>query len=478
MVFITWPLVWDEVRKFEALKAVWHRGAVDADGKSGDGAGITIQIPSLLLKNEIASLKNIEDGDIGLAMCFMPNNESELKKAKKIFEHAIRDTSLTFIDWRVVPINQQILGGTAKESAPKILQAIITKDLSVSQGAAFDRALYLARKRVESMYQNEGIDAYIVSMSARTVVYKGLMVADQLQEFYLDLKNKNTQSSTALLHQRFATNTLPNWELAQPFRVVAHNGEFNTLLGNRNWMNARESTITSAVWKDNIKDLLPIIQPIGSDTASFDEAFELLAYSGRSLMHSLMMLIPEAWENMPNLDLALHSFYEYHACLTEPWDGPAAVVATNGTVTAAIMDRNGLRPARYQVTNDGIVIVASEVGLINIGLENVVESGRLGPGQMIAVDNIRKKFLYNDEIKSEVASRKPYENWIKENLIHLADLNQTPDKNEDSSELSLEQLKIIFGYSREEIDTVIKPMSESAKEAVGLQERADPASHE
>ena len=451
----------------EGVVNLTHRGAVSADSKSGDGAGITIQIPSLLLKNEISSLKNIEDGDIGLAMCFMPDNEADLKKAKKIFEQAIRDTALTFIDWRVVPVNQEVLGGTAKESAPKILQAIITKDLLVSQGAAFDRALYLARKRAESMYQNEAINAYIVSMSARTVVYKGLMVADQLQEFYLDLKDENTQSSTALLHQRFATNTLPNWELAQPFRVVAHNGEFNTLLGNRNWMNARESTITSAVWKENVKDLLPIIQPIGSDTASFDEAFELLAYSGRSLMHSLMMLIPEAWENMPNLNPALHSFYEYHACLTEPWDGPAAVVATNGTVTAAIMDRNGLRPARYQVTNDGVVIVASEVGLINIGLENVVESGRLGPGQMIAVDNIRKKFLHNDEIKSEVASRKPYENWIKENLIHLADLNQTPDKDKDSSELSLEQLKIIFGYSREEIDTVIKPMSESAKEAVG-----------
>tara|TARA_Y100001970_G_scaffold131993_1_gene162809 strand:- start:1858 stop:6387 length:4530 start_codon:yes stop_codon:yes gene_type:complete len=451
----------------EGVVNLTHRGAVSADSKSGDGAGITIQIPSLLLKKEMDSLKDFDEGDFGVAMCFMPSDDADLKQAKDIFEQAINDTDLKLIAWRVVPVNEDVLGGTAKDSAPKILQAIIEKNLSIIQGAAFDRSLYLARKRAESNYKKKNINAYIVSMSARTVVYKGLMVADQLQEFYLDLKDENTQSSTALLHQRFATNTLPNWELAQPFRVVAHNGEFNTLLGNRNWMHAREQAMTSAIWKDSIKDLLPIIQPIGSDTASFDEAFELLAYSGRSLMHSLMMLIPEAWENMPNLNPALHAFYEYHACLTEPWDGPAAVVATNGTVTTAIMDRNGLRPARYQVTNDGVVIVASEVGLIDIGLENVVESGRLGPGQMIAVDNVRKKFLHNDEIKSEVASRKPYANWIKENLIHLSDFNEAFDSSEDSSEFSLDQLKIIFGYSREEIDTVIKPMSESAKEAVG-----------
>ena len=453
----------------EGVVNLTHRGAVSADAKSGDGAGITIQIPRVLLESELPALKEIPEDDIGLAMCFMPKEEKECNHAKKLLEEAIKVTGIEIFAWRDVPINNTVLGGTAIESLPSITQAIISRPKTISAGAAFDRSLYLARKRAESLFRQNELDAYIVSMSARTVIYKGLMVADQLAEFYLDLKNKNTLSSTALLHQRFATNTMPNWKLAQPFRVVAHNGEFNTLLGNRNWMNAREPALSSAIWEEDIKDLFPIIWPIGSDTASFDEAFELLAYSGRSLLHSLMMLMPEAWENMPNLDPALHAFYEYHACLTEPWDGPAAVVATNGTTTAAIMDRNGLRPARYQVTEDGIVVVASEVGLVNIDLAKVVESGRLGPGQMIAVDNVRKKFFHNDEIKLEIATRKPYKNWIEKHLVHLSAITGQASKQKlnNNQQLSLDQMKILYGYSHEEIEYIIKPMVTSAKEAVG-----------
>src|SRR5690606_8537335 len=273
------------------------------------------------------------------------------------------------------------------------------------QGPQFDRSLYLARRRAERRLREQGLhDTYVVSMSSTTVVYKGMMIATRLADLYPALQDPRVVSSIALYHQRFATNTLPSWELAQPFRMTAHNGEFNTLLGNRNWMLAREPELASPVWGDAVEDLKPVIQPIGSDTASFDEALELLVLSGRDLLHSVMMLIPQAWENMPNLDASLRAFYEYHACLTEPWDGPAAIAVSNGVQVAAIMDRNGLRPARYQVTRDGLVIMGSEVGLVEIPPADIVESGRLGPGEMIAVDTVRRQFLHNDEIKNEVAS--------------------------------------------------------------------------
>jgi glutamate synthase (NADPH/NADH) large chain/glutamate synthase (ferredoxin) len=454
----------------EGVINLTHRGAVSADSTSGDGAGITIQIPFELLASEFPNfIDDIREGNLGIAMCFMPSDEKNFNQSKSILEKAITNTGLELLTWRSVPIDKSVLGGTALESLPNIIQLLIKKTKDINIGSEFDRSLYLARKRAEKLFRDDNLDSYIVSMSSRTVIYKGLMVANQLQAFYPDLSNEKTKTATALLHQRFATNTLPNWKLAQPFRIVAHNGEFNTLLGNRNWMKAREPSLTSAVWKQNIDELKPVILPIGSDTASFDEALELLSYSGRSLLHSLMMLIPEAWENMPNLDPNLHAFYEYNACLTEPWDGPAAVVATNGSITAAIMDRNGLRPARYQITSDGLVIIASEVGLIDIDLNTVVESGRLGPGEMIAVDNVRKKFLNNNEIKKEIAERKPYKNWIDKNLIHLSEKSISTDyaDNLEHKTLPIDQLEILYGYSHEEVEYILKPMAVTAKEPVG-----------
>ncbi|HET9949676.1 MAG TPA: glutamate synthase large subunit [Longimicrobiales bacterium] len=309
------------------------------------------------------------------------------------------------------------------------------------------------------------MDAYIVSMSSRTVVYKGLMVAPQLEAFFHDLADERAVSSVALFHQRFATNTLPNWKLAQPFRMIGHNGEINTLLGNRNWMSAREPELTSTLWGEEIEELIPVIWPIGSDSASLDEAFELLVVSGRDLLQAMRMLVPEAWENDPDIDPQLRAFYEYHACLMEPWDGPAAIAFTDGVVAAATMDRNGLRPARYQVTSDGLVVMASEVGLLDLDLAQVVESGRVGPGEMIAVDTAQRVFLRNDEIKKRLARSRPYVQWVEGNLRHLEPAGDAEPSYPGGDDLG--RLQVLHGYTREELKQVLAPMASEGKEPTG-----------
>ena len=452
----------------EAVVNLTHRGAVSADARSGDGAGVMIQIPYELLTEEAAALGwTIEQPqELAVAMVFLPVDEAARPRARTLLEAACTESGLAVVGWRPVPLDPSVLGGGALETLPGIEQLLITA--GGLRGADYDRALYLARRRAERSYRDEEIDCYVVSMSARTLVYKGLMVAPQLEQFFPDLGDERTVASVALFHQRFATNTLPTWELAQPFRMVAHNGEINTLLGNRNWMSAREPELTSAVWGDQLQDLIPVIWPIGSDTASFDEALDLLVASGRNLLHAMMMLIPEAWENMPNMDPALRAFYEYHACLSEPWDGPAAVAFTNGTIAAAVMDRNGLRPARYQVTRDGIVVMGSEVGLVDIPLSEIVESGRVGPGEMIAVDTARRQLLHNDEIKREIASRRPYADWVSRNLHHLdSALHSSNGRIREHVESDVEQLQILHGYTHEELEYVIKPMAADGKEPVG-----------
>ena len=332
----------------EAVINLTHRGAVNADALSGDGAGVTIQIPHELLAEEAARLgRGIEDDPsaLAVAMVFLPPDEAHRPRARQVLEEQARRAGIEVIGWRTVPIDASVLGGMALDLLPGVEQLLLHRAEGV-EPAEYERALYLARRRAEHAFADEDLDCYIVSMSSRTVVYKGLMVAPQLPRFYPDLADERTQSAVALFHQRFATNTLPNWKLAQPFRLVAHNGEINTLLGNRNWMTARERVLSSDVWGEDVADLAPVIWPLGSDTASLDEALDLLMHSGRDVVHAMMMLIPEAWENMPNMDPTLRSFYEYHACLLEPWDGPAAVAFTDGVSAAAVMDRNGLRPAR------------------------------------------------------------------------------------------------------------------------------------
>ena len=446
-----------------------HRGAVLADATSGDGAGVTIQLPRELLAEDAARM-GMDEGNLprlALAMLFLPAEEKTSDRSRAILEDAAVRTGITTLGWRVVPTDPSVLGESALESLPGIEQLFIERPSGMSS-AEFDRALYLARARAEAGYRREDIDCYIVSMSAHTVVYKGLMVATDLARFFPDLEDERTVSGVALFHQRFATNTLATWRLAQPFRLIAHNGEINTLLGNRNWMSAREPELTSGFWGDQIEDLIPVIHPIGSDTASLDEAFELLATSGRGLLHAMAMLIPEAWETLPNMDPQLREFYEYHACLTEPWDGPAAVAFTDGTVAAAVMDRNGLRPARYQVTSDGVVIMSSEVGLADLPLSEIVESGRVGPGEMIAVDTARRQFLHNDEIKAEMAAQRPYGQWVSENLHHLATLELDPKRYKSSADdPDLLCLQALHGYTQEEIGYVLTPMGRDGKEPTG-----------
>jgi len=449
-----------------AVDALTHRGAVNADPLTGDGSGVTIQIPHELLQDDLESLgADVSPDDLAVAMVFLPHEEADRPAARAALEEECARVGLGVIGWRVVPTDQSVLGPQALESVPGFEQLLLQRPAD-QQGPQFDRSLYLARRRAERRFEESGLHCYVVSMSSHTVVYKGMMVASRLAGLYPDLADERVVSAIAIYHQRFATNTLPSWELAQPFRMTAHNGEFNTLLGNRNWMLAREPELASPVWGDDVKDLAPVIQPIGSDTASFDEALELLALSGRDLLHSVMMLIPQAWENMPNMDPALRAFYEYHACLTEPWDGPAAIAVTNGLQVVAIMDRNGLRPARYQVTRDGLVLMGSEVGLVELDPHQIVESGRLGPGEMIAVDTIRRQFLHNDEIKREVSSRRPYGTWVRRNLMSLPSESQNGHTSA-ALEHPVEVLQKLHGYTHEEIEYVVRPMAEDGKEAVG-----------
>ncbi len=470
----------------EGVVNLTHRGAVSADASSGDGAGVTIQLPFELLEDDAARLgRPLQQRDqLAVAMTFLPHEEAERPRARAILEEAARSVGVEVIGWREVPIDPSVLGGFALDTLPGIEQLLLARPGVLQAGPDFDRALYLARRRAERRYHEDGVDCYIVSLSARTVVYKGLMVAPQLAAFYPDLGDERTVSALALLHQRFATNTLPNWTLAQPFRMVAHNGEINTLVGNRNWMRAREPELTSALWGEQLTELFPVIWPIGSDTASFDEALELLVHSGRGLLHALMMLIPEPWENMPHMDATLRAFYEYHACLSEPWDGPAAIAVTNGSTVAAVLDRNGLRPARYQVTRDGLVVMASEVGLVELPPGEIVESGRLGPGQMVAVDTARKRLMHNDEIKREVSSRRPYGEWVRRNLHHLRRATERGDEEDvdgargngrargalERAHLAgadLPLLQRLHGYTHEELQFVLKPMAIDGKEATG-----------
>ncbi len=452
-----------------AIGNLTHRGAVNADPMTGDGVGLTIQIPFELLEEYAARFdRSLEHSDdLVVAMTFLPSPEADRPAARAILEEAADSCGLEVIGWRVVPTDPSVLGASALESLPGIEQLLMVRPPGLERDD-FQRAIYLARRRAERAYRERALDCYIVSMSARTVVYKGLMVAHQLDRFYADLKDARAVSALALFHQRFATNTLPNWKLAQPFRYLAHNGEINTLVGNRNWMKARDRELTAPGWDDQLAELAPSITDSGSDSASLDEALDLLVNSGRDPLHAMMMLIPEAWENMPDIDPELRGFYEYHACLTEPWDGPAAVAFTDGVVAAAALDRNGLRPARYQVTRQGMVVMASEVGLLGLPIEDIVESGRLGPGEMIAVDTDRGLILRNDAIKRRFAARRPYADWVQRGLVHLEPgLGHVDGRLRSEPAADVETRQVLHGYTKEEMQYVIKPMVRAGKEPVG-----------
>jgi glutamate synthase domain-containing protein 2/glutamate synthase domain-containing protein 1/glutamate synthase domain-containing protein 3 len=478
-----------------------HRGAIDADGVSGDGAGVLTQIPRALFERELARLgrPRVEPSQLAVGMVFLPRDAAGQARGRQLVAEAIARRGLELVGWREVPVDASVLGDKARNTQPRIEQALITHAGALLPDD-YERELYAARKDVEARASAEGLDSlYIPSLSHRTVGYKGLFVAPQLAGFYPDLRDPAFTTALAVFHQRYSTNTLPNWLLAQPFRMLAHNGEINTLQGNRNWMRAREANLASPLWNGSRELLKPVIWEDGSDSASLDNALELIERSGRDVLHAMMMLVPEAWENMPDMDPTLRAFYEYHACLMEPWDGPAALAFTDGVTVAATLDRNGLRPARYVVTADDLCIMASEVGVVDLPPEAIVEKGRLGPGQMIAVDTERGVLLRNDEIKQRVAGQQPYRAWLRAKLHRLeapppphAELyangfhhrigangvngmhgaNGTNGANGHDEEKQLDaaadlrQQQRAFGYTSEDVNVVIHPMGMEGHDAV------------
>ena len=449
-------------KALETVVNVTHRGAVLADAKTGDGAGILTQIPSAIFvpaaQKFNVNVKN--DGDLAVGVIFLPQGRET--ESRKIINEAILSRGLNVIGWREVPVDESILGEQALATLPKIEHVLVSTPQK-NDNLWFERKLFVARKIAERELLSNEIDCYIASLSSRTIVYKGLLVAPQLQEFYRDLADENFHTSIALLHQRYSTNTFPNWELSQPFRMLAHNGEINTLEGNRGWMRARE--FAESIWGSEVTELFPVIQEAFSDSASLDNALELLSLSGRELLHSMAILIPEAWENMPNMDPMVRAFYEYSACLTEPWDGPAAVSFTDGITAAAVLDRNGLRPARYKIDEDNNFIMSSEVGATTIDDSKVIEKGRLGPGEMIAVDTLNSKVLKNKEIKKKLAEVLPFGDWVQKKMIPIGDLRT--EKPQDSSTVDLHAIQKSFAYTTEESHLILRPLYLEGVEPVG-----------
>jgi glutamate synthase (NADPH/NADH) large chain/glutamate synthase (ferredoxin) len=446
-----------------------HRGAIDADSKTGDGAGVMTQIPHQILRPYLERLgfEPENDSDVAVGFIFLPHDNAYAQaRCKKIVEEVVEERNLFFIGWREVPIDIRVLGDKAQRTMPRIEQALIGRGPGITDDE-YERLLFLARNQIEKHVAQEDIrNFYIASFSHRTIVYKGLLTSPSLEKFYLDLTRPEYETAFCIFHQRYSTNTFPTWSLGHPFRMLAHNGEINTVGGNRFWMAAREAELKADFWGKDIGLLRPIIHPGGSDSASLDNALEALVMSGRDILHAATMLVPPSWdERTTSPELA--AFYEYHRCINEPWDGPAALIFTDGIKVGACLDRNGLRPARYKLTEDGIFCLGSEVGIINFDDAVVVEKGRLAPGEMIAVDTRENRLLRDAEIKEQLALKRPYRDWVDQHLLHLNTKVREPSLDSGEISESWRRQQISFGYTSEEIDLVLKPMFERATESVG-----------
>jgi len=451
----------------EILLNLHHRGAAGADEVTGDGAGILFQIPHDFFAGE-AGVELPDAGCYGVGMVFGPRDEQLRREFDGILAGAIEHYGLGVLGWRDVPFDNECLGPIALSAEPSIKQIFV--DGKGDSGETFERKLYLGRKRAHRLVREKFgevcKDFYIVSLSCRTICYKGMFMARQLFSYYRDLSDERLTSALAIVHQRYSTNTFPSWRLAQPFRGIAHNGEINTLSGNRNCMKSREGKITSEVLGDDLTDLFPIVYENASDSACFDNMLELLVRSGRSMPHAMMMMIPEAFGPRYHISEDKRAFYEYHASIMEPWDGPAAMVFTDGRLLGGMLDRNGLRPCRYLVTTDGVVIMASETGVVDIDPEKVRRKGRLQPGKMFLVDTDEGRIVTNNEIKSKIARQKPYRRWLMENRIELRGLFSFAGEEETDPEKVLEGQRI-FGYTREELRSVLRPMAVNGQEPIG-----------
>jgi len=452
----------------DALARLTHRGAQGADAETYDGAGILTQIPKALLQQELQ--QQIAQSELAVGMIFLPSQQrapANYVASRRVIEQVLAELGLVFLGWRVPPINYTVLGVQARETAPSIMQVLLSRPPQVASHQ-YERTLYLARRIIEQRLQEADIqDCYIASLSHTTIVYKGLLAPNELARFYLDLANPLYTSAIAVFHQRYSTNTLPAWPLAQPMRMLAHNGEINTLRGNQNWMQARESSFSSPLWGDNVKHLVPVLDPHASDSACLDNALELLTHSGRHALHSMQMLVPPAWENDPEMDEMQRAWCEYHAGFMEPWDGPAALVFSDGRVVGAALDRNGLRPARYTLTTDGLLIVASETGVVPLPAQQIAEKGRLGPGQMIAADVERGVVLYDNDIKTVLGQRQSYQQWIEQHLVRLAHLpSVTAESTEALEATTLFSWQQLFGYTHEDVEFVLRPILSENKDPV------------
>jgi glutamate synthase (NADPH/NADH) large chain len=462
----------------QVLKNLLHRGACGCEANTGDGAGILIQMPDRFLRKEATRL-GIElpaPGDYGAGLVFLPKAADARRRIQDLFEQIVREEGQRVLGWRDVPTDDERVGPSARAVEPLFTHLIVGRGpaLSASDSSearkAFERKLYVIRKRIEhavdTLPADERKGFYVVSLSANTLIYKGMLTADQIESMFPDLVDADIESALALVHQRFSTNTFPSWPLAHPYRYVAHNGEINTLRGNINWMKAREALFKSEVLGEDLKKVLPIIREGGSDTAIFDNVLEFLVMAGRSLPHALLMMIPEPWQAHEGMSPELKAFYEYHSSLMEPWDGPASIAFTDGTVIGAVLDRNGLRPSRYYVTKDDLVIMASEVGVLDIPPERVRSKGRLQPGRIFLVDTAEGRIVADEEIKRTIAAEHPYAEWLRQNLVDIDDMADVPHVEPPSPETVL-QRQITFGYTQEDLKILLAPMATNGEEPVG-----------
>src|SRR4051812_17875105 len=450
-----------------------HRGACGCEYNTGDGAGFLMQMPHGFLKTACAKERiNLPDeGQYGSGLVFLPQDAGERAAIEKRFNEIIAAEGQTVLGWRTVPTNNKTLGDTAKSAEPFFRQVFIGRNPALKDAMAFERKLYVIRAVATHEIRLGGKIAggarfYMPSLSYKTLIYKGMLMSEQVDEYFTDLADPTMESAIGLVHSRFSTNTFPSWERAHPYRYIAHNGEINTLRGNINWMRAREALFQSDLFGDDIKKLLPVIETDGSDSAMFDNCLELLTLSGRSLPHAIMMMIPEPWTNHESMSEERKAFYEYHSCLMEPWDGPASVAFTDGVIIGATLDRNGLRPSRYYVTKDDLVIMASEVGVLDIAPDRILEKGRLQPGRMFLVDTAKGCIVADEEIKASIVAEHPYKEWVEKYMLELSNVPGAPDNTEPSHETVLRRQQA-FGYTFEDLRLLMAPMAKIGVEAIG-----------
>lgn len=441
----------------DILVKLEHRGGAGADPNVGDGAGILIQVSHNFF-TRVCEFNLPKEGQYGVGMFFVSQNKEKREKAKALFENIVLNEGHCFLGWREVPVNPEDLGDASREAMPFIIQGFVASNNDNFDSKMFERELYVIRR----LFEKEAVEAYIASLSSKTLVYKGMLTAVQVEKFYPDLQSEFMETAIALVHSRFSTNTFPSWERAHPNRYIIHNGEINTIRGNVNWMNARESEFKSDIFGDELNKVLPVINKNGSDSSMLDNTIEFLYMNGRTLPHIMMMLIPEPWSKNHEMDKEKRSFYEYNSTMMEPWDGPAAIAFTDGDMLGATLDRNGLRPSRYYVTKDDYLILSSEVGVMNVESENVKYKGRLTPGRMLLVDTVNGELIDDSDLKKNYSTLKPYGTWVKDNLLKLREIPEINLSEEKLEDTKLVRLQKAFGYTYEDVTSTITPMCVNA----------------